>query len=158
MTKEEKRQELLQKVKEAEARIDARSLSDRARAAGEDATAFISRHPLASIAGGIAVGMLIGSLIPGRKIGNRGRAMAAMAAEFGMAYAREAFEMASDAAQSGQDKLEDIGDAVTDKSRKLRRDATHAAGTAADTARSLGRRAGRQAGRAVRDLRNRTTH
>lgn len=158
MNKEEKRQELIAKVKEAEARIEARSMGDRAREAGKEATAFISRHPLASVAGGIAVGMLVGSLIPGRKIGNRGRAMAAMAAEFGLAYAREAMDLASEAAQSGQDKLEDIGDAVTDTSRKLRRDAAHAAGTAADNARSIGRRAGRKAGRAMRDLRNRTTH
>lgn len=163
MDKEARRQELVEKVKEAEARVEARASGNKFDEARETATQFVREHPLATVAGAIGIGLLVGAMFPGgrrlgKKAGEKGAAMAALAADFGMAYAREALDFAGDAAQAGQDKLEDIGDDVAARSRKLRRDAGYAVGSAADSARAISRKAGRELGRTVRDLRNRTTH
>lgn len=154
-----KREELREKIEAAEARNEARSVGDMARDAQEAATEFVKEHPIATIAGVAAIGLAIGAMTrPGRRVGKRGAALAAMAAEFGMSYAREALELAEGAAASGKDKLEDLGDSIGESARGLRRDAAYYADSTTDKARTFGRRAGKKAGRAMRDLRARSTH
>lgn len=156
---DEKREELREKIEAAEARNEARSLGDQAREASEKAAEFVKEHPFATIAGVALVGLAIGAMTrPGRRLGRRGTALAAMAAEFGMSYAREALELAEDTARTGKDKLEDLGDSIGASARNLRRDATYYAESSTDKARNFGRSAGRKAGRAMRDARRKVAH
>lgn len=158
-----KREELREKIEAAEARNEERTFGDMAREARDSATGFVKEHPIATVAGVAAIGLAIGAMTrPGRRVGSRvgkrGAALAAMAAEFGMSYAREVLELAEGAAATGKDKLEDLGDSIGESARGLRRDAAYYADSTTDKARSFGRRAGKKAGRAMRDLRARSTH
>ena len=87
-----------------------------ARLAGDSAEAVrgvIQDHPLAVVAGGIALGVLIGRLLPTRKeprsltgaLGKRAAELATLGAELAIAYASKAAE----AGREGAEKLEDAG-------------------------------------------------
>ena len=116
-------------------------------------TQFAREHPLAVVAGGLAAGILISALFkksPTRKLGRKAAGLAALGAEFAAAYAQQTMETAQEAGRAGAEKLEDIGDAVGDKARGLRRDAAHYAGGASDQARITARKAGKRLSRAIR--------
>jgi F0F1-type ATP synthase membrane subunit b/b' len=72
-----------------------------------------------------------------------------------VAYGIKLVDEALDAAQAGQDKIEDIGDAASARVRSARREAEYAVGSAADKTRAAGQRTRRRATRAVRDLADR---
>ena len=69
MATNQKRAELKSKVDAAEkrnkSRQEQRTLSDYAREALDDATSFVKKHPITTIAGGIALGVLVASIAPG---------------------------------------------------------------------------------------------
>ncbi|MFZ1742178.1 MAG: hypothetical protein WAT93_04950 [Pontixanthobacter sp.] len=160
MSSEEKRQELKAKIEAAESRNAERNLGNYARDAAETATNFVKEHPIATVAGVAAVGLAIGAMTrPGRKVaiqsGKRASALATYATELGLAYASGLFDAAGDAATSGRDRLEDLGDSLGDNAAALKRRATFTGGNAAAAARSLSRRAGKSAGRTARDLKSR---
>ena len=165
-TKEEqRREELREKIAASEARLAERSLGDYARDARESAAGFVREHPMATIGAALAVGVLLAAIIPGpgrrmtkrvgSKVSSRASALAAMAAELGIAYGSSLMDAAGSAARTGQDKLEDIGDSLGDSARNVRREASHRAAKAGDSAATLKRNVGRKAGRAARDLRSR---
>lgn len=164
MTPEEKRAELREKIEAAEQRNKARSFGDYAREARDEATAFVKEHPLATVAGGLALGAVIAALVPGpgrrlrKKATKRGAVLAGVIAELGATYGSQFLESASRAARAGQDRLGDLGDTIGDTARHLGRDAGSVAGDASDSARSVGREIGRKATRTVRDLRSRMSH
>ncbi|MBD3729791.1 MAG: hypothetical protein IE933_08815 [Sphingomonadales bacterium] len=162
-TKEAKRQDLIAKINAAEARVEARSVGETLAKARDEGTAFVKRHPIAAVAGAIGIGLAIGAMFPGgrrlgKKAGVKSAALAGLATEFGLAFAKEAYDKAGDAAHAGQDRLEEFSGMVSSGTRKLRKEASSAVETATDTAKSFSRRAGREMGRAMRDLRDRTTH
>lgn len=164
MTPEEKRAELRGKIEAAEARNEQRSFADQARAVQEGATDFVKAHPLATLAGALAVGAVIAAIVPGpgrrlrKKAAKRGSALAGMLTELGIAYGTQLLESAGEAARSGHDRLEDLSDTIGDSARSARREADYLASGASDTARILKRKVGKKASRAARKLHQRLTH
>lgn len=163
MTNEEKRDELRERIEAAERRNEERSLADYARDATDTATEFVKDHPLVAVAGVAAIGLAIGAMTrPGRRYareaGARTSAFATYISELGLAYASGLLDTAGDAALAGRDKLEDLGDAVGDSSRSLRRAAAHRAGDTSDAARRLKRDLGKKTSRSFRGLRRSVTH
>jgi ElaB/YqjD/DUF883 family membrane-anchored ribosome-binding protein len=164
MTTKEKRETLREKIEAGERRNAERSLGDYAREARDGATSFVKAHPIATVAGGLALGVIVASLVPGpgrrmrKKAAAKGSALAAMLTELGIAYGTSLLDNLGDAARDGQDKLEDLGHSVGDTARSLRREASHAASSAGDSARALRREAAKKAGRSIRDLRARMSN
>lgn len=162
-TDEDKRRQLREKIAAGEQRNAERTLADHARDAAESAAGFVKRHPLATIAGGIAAGLIIGGLTrPGRRmarrVGGRGSALATVAADAALAYGLRMLDGANDLARSAGDKFEDFGDSVGTQARGLRRDAAYRADVTTDALHSMKRGAARKSSRALRDLRSRFTH
>ena len=160
MPKDQKRKQMRDKIEAGERRNAERTLGDYAREARDGAASFVKEHPITTVLGGLAIGVVVASLIPGpgkrlrKKATARGSALAAMLTELGMAYGASMLDGLSDAARAGQDKLEDLGDTA----RGLRREAGELAGSTSDRARALSREAGKKAGRSIRDLRARMSH
>lgn len=160
MSTPEQYDELRARIDAAEQRNAARDLADKAREAADTAREFVREHPLATLAGVAVVGLAIGAMTrrgrsAGRAAGTRASKWIGYATELGLAYAASAMESAGEAARKGQDQLEDIGDAVGDRARRLRREAGHRAADTQDAARRVSREIGKQASRAVRDLKSR---
>jgi len=134
-----------------------KSFGDYARDAGSGATSFVKEHPITTLAGAAALGILIASVVPGpgrrlrKQATKRGAVLAGVLADLAMTYGSQALEGAGKAARSGQDKLGDLGEVLGDSARSLRK----SGGDAADDAASLSREAGKRALRTFRDLRSR---
>lgn len=164
MSTDKKRQDLREKIEASERRNEQRSAADYALDARDRAVDFVKEHPIATVAGGVALGVLIAALVPGpgrrmrKQATAKGSALAAMLAELGIAYGTGLLDSVGDAARTGKDRLEDFGDNMGDTARSLRREAGYLAGGASESARALRREAGKKAGRTVRDLRARMSH
>lgn len=160
VTDEDKRAELREKIGDAEQRNADRSAADMAKEAADTVTDFAKRHPLATVAGAIGLGLAIGAMTrPGRRLTRRTGVLAAMAADTAMNYGLNVFDRAgtatSAAARSGSDGFQDLGETLSAAARGLRRDAAYRADVASDALRGTKRRAGRKASRTMRDLRSR---
>ncbi|WP_338445831.1 hypothetical protein V5F89_11835 [Pelagerythrobacter marensis] len=161
MADTEKREELKNRIEAGQQRHADRTVADYARDARDSATAFVKEHPIATVAGGVAVGVLIASIVPGpgrrmrRRATQRGSALAAMLAELGTAYGASLLDSLGHAARAGGDRLEDLGDAIGDGARDLRREAGAQSETVRESARRLTRDVGKKTGRRMRDLRTR---
>ena len=77
---------------------------------------MVKDHPIAFIAGGIALGLAIGAMFPGspvrkvgRRAGRRAGAFAALASELAMTYGHKALDAADDARHSSRDRLSEAG-------------------------------------------------
>ena len=163
LTDQEKRAELREKIGAAEQRNEDRGVAEIARDAADTITGFARRHPLATVAGAIGLGLAIGAMTrPGRRLTRRTGAFAAMAADTALAYGLDAFDRAgtatSAAARAGSDGLQDLGDSLSSAARSMRREAACRADGVGDALRSTKRRAGRKASRTVRDLRSHLDH
>jgi hypothetical protein len=155
-----KRQTLKQKVEAGQARNKAKTentttVFDRAGEAALEAkdrfTAFAKEHPIATVAGGLAVGILIAGLFKGPrraavKGGSKAAGLAAIGAELALAYAQQAMEAASEAGKASADRLDGIGDAA----RSAGKTAADRAGDARDAALAMTSAAGRRLGKAIR--------
>lgn len=155
-----KRTELKSKVDAAQKRNSARSkeqsLGNYARDAGSSATSFVKEHPITTVVGGLAIGVLIASFLPGgRKVRKKASAKSAMLAtalaDLALTYGTQLLETSGKAAREGQERLGDLGETIADGARSLSRSASSKAGDAGDSARSLGK----TAIRTIRDLRSR---
>lgn len=160
MVDDAKRDELRAKIEAGEQRNAQRSVADYARDATNSATEFVKEHPITAVAGVAVIGLAIGAMTrPGRRVarqaGARASSLASVAAELGLAYASGMMDAAGDAARTGRDKLEDLGDGVAHSARSAKRSAAHLAGDGADNVRFLGRKAARQAGRSLRSAKSR---
>ena len=156
-----KRTQLKKKVEAGQARNQDRgrtTIVDRAGEAAIEAkdkfTAFAKEHPITTIAGGVALGILVSTLFkrsPTRKLGGkaakRAGSLAAMGAELAFAYAQQAMETANEAGRAGAKRLDGIGDTA----RNVGRDAAHRAGDAGDAALAMTRAAGKRLGKAIRN-------
>ena len=87
----------------------------------EGVKALALDYPLAIVAGGLAVGVLIGALLPRRQASRLSRpvlAAVAAASEFGMAYAQKALsraaEVAHEAGAAGNQVLDAAGERADD--------------------------------------------
>ncbi len=164
MADNEKREELKNRIDAGQQRHANRTVGDYAREARDNATAFVKQHPVATVVGGVAVGMIVASMVPGpgrrmrKKATKRGSALAAMIAELGATYGATLVDHLGSAARSGSDRLEDFGDAIGDGARDIQRGAAARTGAASETARRLTRDVGKKTGRRMRDLRSRFSH
>ena len=135
----DKRAELKSKIEAAEQRNAERSFGERARDAAEEATSFVKEHPLATVAGGIVIGAIIASIVPGpgkrmrKKASARGALVAGALTDLAIKYGAEILEGATKAAKTGQDRLGDLGETLCESAREASRSARKTArGTLGD--------------------------
>lgn len=151
---EAKRTNIKRKVTAAKSRNQSRaetpSFTDRAGEKAVEAkdkfTAFAKKHPIATVAGGLAVGILVSGLFrgsptrkAGKKLGKRAAGLTALATELAIAYAQSAMEAAGEAREAGAESLSDLSE-----------DAAGYVASAGATARD----AGKSFARALRDRLN----
>lgn len=151
MSADDRREQLKQRIEAGEKRQEERrQLAEYARDAGENAVGFAREHPLATIAGAIAVGLLVGSLTPpGRKLAGRGGFLATALFELGSVYAMKLVQNAGKAALTGKDRLEDMGASVAANARAAGREVAHKAG---EPVKALGKRVSRKAGSTMEEV------
>ena len=157
-----KRQEIKNRIAAAQARNEDRSDESFLDTAGEKAieakdkfTEFAKEHPIATVAGGIGLGILIAGMFPSarrqaRQTGAKAAGLAAIASEIAMAYAAQALDAVGDAGRAGANRLDDLGDSVGDTARSLKRTAGYRLGNAADSARIAKRDATKSVSRLFR--------
>lgn len=107
-------------------------------------------YPWLAIAGGLAAGALIGSLLPrnaGGKVGKRILGLATVAAELGLAYSRQARDGVVEASKEGSARADAVAERISQSTAGLRDRARSGAGSAARTARSTGLVLAREAAR-----------
>ena len=157
---EAKRTQLKKKVAAGQARNKAKTentttVFDRAGEAAIEAkdkfTAFAKEHPIATVAGGVALGVLIAGLFkaPRRaamKGGSKAAGLAAIGAELALAYAQQAMEAAGEAGKAGVKRFDGLGDTA----RSVGQDAAHRASDAGETAMAVTREAGKRLSKAIR--------
>jgi hypothetical protein len=101
---DEKREALRERIEAAEARQLAREREDRASGATDRLTSVARQHPLLLIAGGLAIGVALSTLIPRsptRRMSKNAIGFLATIAELGIAYGRQAMEAAEEARHEG---------------------------------------------------------
>lgn len=159
-----KRQEIKDRITAAQERNKARQVpslgervSEKAVAAKDGFTSFAKEHPVATVAGGLAIGVLISAMFKnsptrkaGRIAGAKAAGLAALGSQMAAAFAQQVMENTADARRAGADKIEDIGDAVGDTARKVRREASYRVGGASDHARTSARELGKTIARSLR--------
>jgi hypothetical protein len=152
-----KRAQLKDKIAAGEARhrdLGRTTIVDRAGEAAIEAkdkfVAFAKEHPVATVAGGLAIGILISGLFkrsPTRRLGSKaGKAaagVAALGAEFALAYAQQAMDAANAAGREGAHKLGELGDTVGSAARSTGRATAERAGELTEAARDAGARLGK---------------
>ncbi len=155
-----KRAEIKARIAAAQEREDARAeqstterVAEKASDAGDAFTSFVKEHPLASAAGGVVLGILVAGMFKGpRRAAATGGAkavgLAAIGAEIASAFASELLDDAKDVGRAGARRAEDVGDALGDRARSVRRDATYQADRAGDAARIASRETGKRIARA----------
>jgi ElaB/YqjD/DUF883 family membrane-anchored ribosome-binding protein len=160
---EAKRTQLKQKVAKAQKRNDDRGRTTIVDRAGERAldakdrfTAFAREHPVATVAGGLAIGVLVSGLFkrsPTRKLGRRAAKaagnLATLGAELALVYAQQAMETANEASRAGAEKLEELGSAARDAGRNATERASEHASEWGDAARAATRDAGKRLGKVL---------
>jgi broad specificity phosphatase PhoE len=104
---DENREQLREKIEAAEARQAARERAAEARAA-DRLTSVAREHPVLLIAGGLAIGAVLSTLVPKsptRKLSKNALGFLATIAELGITYGRQAMEAAEEAGQNGIARL-----------------------------------------------------
>ena len=141
LTDQQKRDQLRARIEAGEKRQEERGLLDQAKDVADSAVDFAKKHPVATVAGAIAVGLAVGAMTRrGRALGRRGGSLASYATDTAIAYGLAMLEGAGD-------KFEDLGDAAGTQARRLKRDAGYQLDSMTDTLRSNGRRASRKSKR-----------
>lgn len=114
----------------------------------ESYRSLAGEYPWLSVAGGLAVGLLVGALLPkgtARKVSRRAVGLATIAAELGIAFSKQARTAAGDVAHDGAERLGDLGHRFDDSTAELRTRARRSAGMALGSARSAGQTVVREA-------------
>lgn len=155
--KADKRDRLRHKVLSAQARNAARQ----AATARDNAADFVAAHPFTSLAGAIALGVIIGAVLPkstGRKLGKGAVGVAGFAARIGASYVQHAWAAAREAKQAAAERMEALDETVMDSTAGLRHDVKRIAEKAGDSSRSAGRAVTRRATRMADLITSRTRH
>lgn len=130
---EAKRQEIKDRISLAQARNADRDgqplsevLGEKAIAAKDNFTAFARENPLATVAGGIAIGVLISAMFKnsptrkaGRYAGARAAGLAALGTEMASAFAQQVMERTAGARAAGADMAEDAVDNARSTAREI---------------------------------------
>ena len=136
---EAKRSQIRKKVADAESRNRSRSegtglaghAGEKAIEAKDKFAAFARQHPIATVAGGVAIGILVSGLFrgsptrkAGKEIGKKAAGLAALGAELALAYTQHAMEAAGEAREAGAETLgswsEDAADYMSSARDSLR--------------------------------------
>ena len=96
----------------------------------ETLSALVRQYPGAVFAGGLALGLLAGALLPKRgpgklgqsKLGARVLAAASAAGQLGVTLGQQALERSQDAARETRERLADLGESAGDASADMRAD------------------------------------
>ncbi len=115
---------------------------------------FAKEHPIATVAGGVALGFLVSTLFkrsPTRRVAGRAAGLATIGAEVALAYAQQAMAAANEAGRAGADKLGDLAETAGSSARTTGRAAAERAGDLGETARVVARDAGKRLGKALRN-------
>ena len=161
---EAKRETLKQKVAAGQARNKKRTentttVLDRAGEAAIEAkdrfTQFAKDHPITTVAGGVALGILIAGMFKGPRRaamrgGTKAAGLAAIGAELALGYAQQAMAAAAEAGRAGAERLDGLGDTARD----LGRDAADRAGNLGESAKVAARGTGKRIAQAWRDRTN----
>ncbi len=151
LSDEQKRQQLRARIDAGTKRHEERSFGEQAKDVADSAVDFAKKHPVATIAGALAVGLAVGAMTKrGRELGRRGGSMASYAADAALAYGLGMF-------QGAGDKFEDFSDAAGTQARRVKRDAGYRLDSMTDSVMSSQRRAKRKSARAYREMRARLT-
>ena len=132
-----------------------KSLGDHVSEAADKAVSFAKEHPLATVAGGVVLGVLVASMFKGPRRaaaagGAKAAGLAALGGELAMAFATQMIDAAGEAGREGARKLDDLGDSLGDTSRSLRRNASFRADKSIDAARIARREAAKKLSRAFK--------
>lgn len=150
---EDKRQEIKDRIVAAQERQTARDGNSLTQVIGEKAaqvrdgvTTFARQHPVATVAGGLALGVLVSAMFKnsptrraGRYAGARAAGLAALGSEVAASLVQQVLEGAASAKHAGAEKLEDAGDAFSSGARSARRSIGHAGDSVRETAREVGK-------------------
>lgn len=86
---------------------------ERAIEAKDRLAAFAKDHPVATVVGGVALGILVSGLFrgsPTRKLGKQAKGLASVGAELAVAYAAQALAATEPARKDAAEKLGDLGE------------------------------------------------
>lgn len=128
-----KRQEIKDRIAAAQERQAARegpsltqSIAEKAASARDGVTSFAKDHPVATVAGGLALGVLISALFKnsptrraGRYAGERAAGLAAIGTEVASTLLQQVLDGSASARKAGAEKLEDAGSAARDSARHI---------------------------------------
>jgi ElaB/YqjD/DUF883 family membrane-anchored ribosome-binding protein len=128
----DKRQEIKDRIAAAQERQSVRedsllkTLGDKAALARDEVADFAKQHPVATVAGGLALGVLISALFKnsptrraGRYAGERAAGFAAIGSEAATALLAQVLEGTATARKAGAEKLEDASTAARDSARSV---------------------------------------
>jgi ElaB/YqjD/DUF883 family membrane-anchored ribosome-binding protein len=128
-----KRQEIKDRIAAAQERQAARegpsltqSIAEKAASARDGVTSFAKDHPVATVAGGLALGVLISALFKnsptrraGRYAGERAAGLAAIGTEVASSLLQQVLDGSANARKTGAEKLEDAGSAARESARHI---------------------------------------
>lgn len=128
-----KRQEIKDRIAAAQERQAARegpsltqSIAEKAASARDGVTSFAKDHPVATVAGGLALGVLISALFKnsptrraGRYAGERAAGFAAIGTEVASSLLQQVLDGSASARKTGAEKLEDAGSAARESARHI---------------------------------------
>lgn len=149
----QKRQEIKDRITAAQERQATRDggsitqvISEKAVQARDGVTGFAREHPVAAIAGGLAVGVLISAMFKnsptrkaGRYAGARAAGVAALGSEIAASLVQHVIEGTSAARSTTAEKLDDTGQALSGSVNSARRSIGHAGDAMRETAREVGK-------------------
>ncbi|MEO5707454.1 MAG: hypothetical protein ABIT10_03425 [Alteraurantiacibacter sp.] len=105
-----------------------RTIGDKAIAARDGVTSFAREHPVATVAGGLALGVLVSALFrnsptrrAGRFAGERAAGFAALSGEVASSLLHQVLDSTASARKAGSEKLEDAGETARQSARQIGR-------------------------------------
>lgn len=130
----DKRQEIKDRIAAAQERQAERAssllktLGEKAAVARDEVADFAKQHPVATVAGGLALGVLISALFKnsptrraGRYAGERAAGLAAVGSEVAASLLSQVLETTASARRSGAEKLDEAADSTRDAARQIGR-------------------------------------
>lgn len=134
-TTADKRQEIKNRIAAAQERQAEREgdsvgamITEKAAAARDGVTSFAREHPVATVAGGLALGVLVSALFKnsptrraGRFAGEKAVGLAALSGEVASSLLHQVLETTASARKTGTDKIEEAGDAARQSARHIGR-------------------------------------
>lgn len=148
---DEKRQRIRDKIAASQERLEKEAIAEReseneyaakARELGDSAKSFAKDHPVLTVVGGLAAGVLIAALLKpqtARRLGTKALAYGTVAAEGAKRYGNRALDSAGDAGAEARDRFGDLGHGMADSASDLAREAERIGQAAIENARETTR-------------------